>query len=242
MVYTTFLSQVHDLASEIRRSLPPASNVSGPFAEVCYTADLQLKSPSHQELSTSLKDFQLPIECQRILISIYESKVSELSQLYRQVHQEAVSELQRHGDIEETYHQHFREFLANRYSQQAQRIWEVVTKEARLRSTTRRGPGSGEGTGIVDRFDSLEPYQEKSNRGHDSDAVRILEQAFNHSSNITQAEKFQLAEVTGLKPKQVTIWVSPIPFCKALRVSTSCRRVPPLDDDDQFPLCEQYCG
>ncbi|SPO21172.1 related to b mating type locus, bW1 allele [Ustilago trichophora] len=46
----------------------------------------------------------------------------------------------------------------------------------------------------------------KGSRSHNSDAVRILEQAFNHSPNITQAEKFQLAEVTGLKPKQVTIW------------------------------------
>ena len=69
-----------------------------------------------------------------------------------------------------------------------------------------------------------------------------LEQAFNHSPNITQAEKYQLAEVTGLKPKQVTIWVSSTPFRRALCVSTLCRRVLPLDDDDQFPQCEQYCG
>ncbi len=48
----------------------------------------------------------------------------------------------------------------------------------------------------------------KANRGHDSDAVRILEQAFQHTPNITQAEKYRLAEVTGLQPKQVTIWVS----------------------------------
>ncbi|GAK62082.1 uncharacterized protein PAN0_001c0279 [Moesziomyces antarcticus] len=46
----------------------------------------------------------------------------------------------------------------------------------------------------------------KANRGHDSDAVRILEQAFQHTPNITQAEKYRLAEVTGLQPKQVTIW------------------------------------
>ncbi len=48
----------------------------------------------------------------------------------------------------------------------------------------------------------------KANRGHDSDAVQILEQAFQHTPNITQAEKYRLAEVTGLQPKQVTIWVS----------------------------------
>jgi hypothetical protein len=50
--------------------------------------------------------------------------------------------------------------------------------------------------------------ESKGNRGHDSDAVRILEQAFQHTPNITQAEKYRLAEVTGLQPKQVTIWVS----------------------------------
>nr|DBA11492.1 TPA_inf: bW [Testicularia cyperi] len=37
-------------------------------------------------------------------------------------------------------------------------------------------------------------------------AVSILEQAYQHTPNITQSEKYKLAEVTGLQPRQVTIW------------------------------------
>ncbi|TKY90798.1 hypothetical protein EX895_000796 [Sporisorium graminicola] len=50
------------------------------------------------------------------------------------------------------------------------------------------------------------PNETKIGSGHDSDAIRILEQAFEITPNITQAEKFRLAEVTGLQPRQVTVW------------------------------------
>ncbi|WFD29458.1 hypothetical protein MSPP1_000467 [Malassezia sp. CBS 17886] len=48
--------------------------------------------------------------------------------------------------------------------------------------------------------------QGEGNRTHSPHAIRILENAFNHAPNITQAEKYKLAEATGLQPRQVTIW------------------------------------
>lgn len=65
--------------------------------------------------------------------------------------------------------------------------------------------------GIVD--ERLKSFQEAANepadahRGHSAKAVAILEKAFEHAPNITQAEKYKLAEATGLQPRQVTIWV-----------------------------------
>lgn len=44
-------------------------------------------------------------------------------------------------------------------------------------------------------------------RGHSAQAVSILERAFQYAPNITQAEKYRLAQATGLQPRQVTIWV-----------------------------------
>ncbi|WFD33576.1 hypothetical protein MCUN1_000389 [Malassezia cuniculi] len=41
---------------------------------------------------------------------------------------------------------------------------------------------------------------------HSEYAVAILERAFEHAPNITQAEKHKLAAATGLQPRQVTIW------------------------------------
>ena len=45
-----------------------------------------------------------------------------------------------------------------------------------------------------------------ANRGHGVEATAILEAAYSHTNNITQAEKRRLAEITGLEPRQVVIW------------------------------------
>lgn len=43
-------------------------------------------------------------------------------------------------------------------------------------------------------------------RGHQPEVIAVLEKAFGHTQNITQAEKKRLAELTGLEPRQVVIW------------------------------------
>lgn len=43
-------------------------------------------------------------------------------------------------------------------------------------------------------------------RGHRPEAIAILERAYTHTNNITQAEKNRLAQLTGLEPRQVVIW------------------------------------
>lgn len=46
----------------------------------------------------------------------------------------------------------------------------------------------------------------ESGRGHSQKALAILERAFSYATNISQAEKRRLAELTGLEPRQVVIW------------------------------------
>ena len=52
--------------------------------------------------------------------------------------------------------------------------------------------------------DANAPHE--SHRPHSAHAIAILERAFEHAPNITQAEKYTLAHATGLQPRQVTIW------------------------------------
>lgn len=55
--------------------------------------------------------------------------------------------------------------------------------------------------------DANAPHE--THRPHSVRATAILERAFAHAPNITQAEKYKLAQATGLQPRQVTIWVRP---------------------------------
>ena len=52
-----------------------------------------------------------------------------------------------------------------------------------------------------------EDSRARSTYTHSEYAITILERAFEHAPNITQAEKHKLATATGLQPRQVTIWV-----------------------------------
>lgn len=68
--------------------------------------------------------------------------------------------------------------------------------------------------------DANAPHE--SHRPHSAHAIAILERAFEHAPNITQAEKYKLAQATGLQPRQVTIW-----FQNRRNRRTNARRTAP---------------
>ncbi|SPO20254.1 related to b mating type locus, bW1 allele [Ustilago trichophora] len=212
MYATAFLHHVHDLACQIDKVLPQvpesASRMMSQTTSAKAICPLELLMPNYEVLRRDLLVFNITSQCQKALIGLYQAQLSELTVAYQQKHRDAVGGLQRSGKSDKNFYTAFRDSLSRRFSLKAQELWQVIMQE--VRSGTRY-PNEL-------MFTKEERYSDacsltysgevdtRTGRGHNSDAVRILEQAFNHSPNITQAEKFQLAEVTGLKPKQVTIW------------------------------------
>ena len=76
--------------------------------------------------------------------------------------------------------------------------------------------------------DANAPHE--SHRPHSAHAIAILERAFEHAPNITQAEKYKLAHATGLQPRQVTIW-----FQNRRNRRSHARRTTTLESDFVSP-------
>ncbi|SNX81906.1 related to b mating type locus, bW1 allele [Melanopsichium pennsylvanicum] len=195
----SLLSKICTLASEIRDILPETLVRELQIPNKIDIVPLSLCCPSKDTLSADLANLAAPVHLHAILINLFEGTTSQLQLAYRDAYYQAAIALQAHDDLDEAYYQSFRELLSQKYAFQMKRTWEAILQEVmRIRARQEVNEGGDlttEGNPIM-----------KTSRGHDSDAVRVLEQAFHHTPNITQAEKFRLAEVTGLKPKQVTIW------------------------------------
>nr|CAI59735.1 homeodomain transcription factor bW3 [Sporisorium reilianum] len=198
------LSQVQTLATQLLSVLPEA-----PASDSCSSAFLQLEllqldPPRSELLLHGLTSLGISTGCQQALTRLYENKLEALRHVYLDTYREAATSLHRLAQPDETFYSSFRDALRRRFSTQAGRLWDIILGEVdKLTGAhqvfTAGPPDFGQG--------SLTPSTDtKTARGHDLDAIRILEQAFEITPNITQAEKFRLAEVTGLQPKQVTIW------------------------------------
>nr|CAI59727.1 homeodomain transcription factor bW1 [Sporisorium reilianum] len=198
------LSRMHDLAAQILSLLPKvvACHTSPP--PIVHLDHLRLVTPQPEVLLQDLMIFEISAECKHTLISLYDNKIEALRHLYLNAYKEAVLSWHSHGQPDEHFYSSFRNTLEHRFSSHTRSMWNDVLAQVRRRTvacqnSTVGPPDFGQG--------SLTPSTDtKTARGHDSDAIRILEQAFEITPNITQAEKFRLAEVTGLQPKQVTIW------------------------------------
>lgn len=129
--------------------------------------------------------------------------MKKLRRMYEAQYENVFIIWQQHDLYDENYNQAFRNLLKRLFATHSQETLHIILDEA---SKVFQNDSSSTRTQIEDSTYEGAPL--KTGRGHDSEAVRILEQAFKHSPNITPAEKFRLSEVTGLKPKQVTIWVS----------------------------------
>lgn len=214
------LSQVHLLVSQICEKLE-VSTTRGvdEFVPVSATP-LSLSRVTFNESIEDLSRFGLAHEVAQALVHLYEEKLIILGRSYREEYIKVITTLSRSDNCHAAFHQDFRGLLERGFALQARKIWETVLKE--VEKSVSSGADASRATGHT-QHESHEP--QTSNRlnpprGHHAEAVQILEQAFVHTPNITQAEKYRLAEVTGLQPKQVTIWVSTNQLCSTFVTST----------------------
>lgn len=235
MQYTDFLHRVHDLVTDLRASLPEATDVQPEAPQQVHVARLQITYPHQEDLRRDLLSRHLSSDCQQDLLQLYHERLGELDTKYQQVYYNAVIKLPHRGQENQNFHLSFRSALSERFTVQALKTWQAVLQEVDHKIVPNQGYNELQNRDTRDNDserDAGERLNVKSSRGHDTDAVRILEQAFQYTPNITQAEKYRLAEVTGLKPKQVTIWVSTTSSFNVIRALTSCRRVCANNGDD----------
>lgn len=230
------LIRVLELVSQVKESLPKASFPVPQSAKPEKATPLQLSMPREHQCFASLSAYQLTHNSKVALVSFYRHHVEGLSRAYQEKHAEVVEGLTNIGQSDKSFLDAFRVSLERRFLLHCEQMWEIGLREVRLYcwdSTHDRQASK-------DDVRSLEAVDKdcKANRGHDSDAVRILEQAFQQTQNITQAEKYRLAEVTGLQPKQVTIWVSFFYSIDASRYSASSqhKRNRPNGEEGQLYL------
>nr|ANB43493.1 b mating type protein [Ustilago esculenta]QBH67515.1 B mating type protein [Ustilago esculenta]QBH70119.1 homeodomain transcription factor bW2 [Ustilago esculenta] len=228
MHFSTFLKNVHALATQLHDSLPHAHapNVQTATSLPKHLTILGLHPPRFDDLDEEFSEPGLERSLQESLLRLFEAKMVRLQSSYEDAFRDAVTELYQHGHHDDKFLAGFKRVLTCRFHKQAREAWQGMLDELKkynystLRETNVHM--------IHDASTRMVQEISRSSRGHDSDAVRILEQAFNHSPNITQAEKFQLAEVTGLKPKQVTIWFQNRRNRKGKRMSqTDPTKLPP---------------
>ncbi|SJX60622.1 homeodomain transcription factor bW2 [Sporisorium reilianum f. sp. reilianum] len=199
------LSRMHDLAAQILSLLPKvvACHTSPPIVHLDH---LRLVTPQSEVLLQDLMIFEISAECKHTLISLYDNKIEALRHLYLNAYKEAVLSWHSHGQPDEHFYSSFRNTLEHRFSSHTRSMWNDVLAQVRRRTVACQNSTVGPPDFGHVSLASAADASSKTSRSHDLDAIRILEQAFEITPNITQAEKFRLAEVTGLQPKQVTIW------------------------------------
>nr|DBA11486.1 TPA_inf: bW [Pseudozyma tsukubaensis] len=204
---TEFLTQVHDLALRLGDILPKPKTEQKYCEQIADLIPLNFVVPTLDRLRADLSTFNVQHDTQKTLVDLYLDKTNRLGQLYQVQYQKTTAALQRSGGHDVAYLRSFREVLLRRFDTHILTIWNIILEEAakRHQGVFKDRNADEVEQGASPALWSAEPTT-RSSRGHDSDAVRILEQAFQHTPNITQAEKYRLAEVTGLRPKQVTIW------------------------------------
>lgn len=234
---TSTLLQIHTLATQLQ-DLFNVQTEEHAESSSCEIFPLLLELPRRHDLSPDLANFGIPPDSQIALLELYMVKITQLEHEYQAQYRKAMLamyQLER-GNLDDKFLAAFREVLTHKFSTQTSEAWKILNQAVgmHLEGHDQKSPAEQLlhfGRIVTSCYD----VSNRTNRGHDSDAVRILEQAFNHSPNITQAEKYQLAEVTGLKPKQVTIWVSSIFFAKRF-ASRPCVDAYLLLDDDETLL------
>lgn len=203
MTEPEYFSKILSLTSQIRAMLPPLPRISQTAPRPTYLLPLGLEGPNQLALSRELSKHGVRGVCGETLVNIFLGYLKKLRQEYEAQYKDVLVTWQQDSLYEEAHDQAFRNLLNRLFSTHSQKMWHMLLKEAS--KYTQRGVSP---PGPHNDIASHEGAPLKTGRGHDSEAVQILERAFKHSPNITPAEKFRLSEVTGLKPKQVTIWVS----------------------------------
>nr|WJN24835.1 homeodomain transcription factor bW [Pseudozyma flocculosa] len=209
MEYTTFLTRVINLVSELRAALPQARNKTNYDTQNFQVMHLEVVCPDEAGLRQDLDQRGVSSDFQRGVLQIYYKALHQLNRAYQRHYSDACFDLQRCGDSDEDFHQKFRKALSSGYSFQARKIWGIIVQEIGAEQISLQEsipfPESFSHTDMT-RRDCFGEATGKTTRGHGAEATRILEQAFSYTETITPAERIRLAELTGLKQHQVTIW------------------------------------
>lgn len=196
-------SEILSLASQIKTMLPSLPKISQTAPRPTCVLPLSLDGLNQKAIGRELSIHGVNSFYHEALIKLFLGQLSIIHGGCEAQYERVIAIWQQENLYEEVYDQALRNLLERLSAMQSQETWYVILDVASKVfqndssfTVTQRDDASYEGAPL------------KTGRGHDSEAVQILEQAFKHSPNITPAEKFRLSEVTGLKPKQVTIWVS----------------------------------
>ena len=182
-----FLDGCLAVLQDLRAGVSPASLISP--ASGAPSATLNLRSITVDAFAAAVRERPLASDVQDALLSLFERAVQRLKSTFSQHFADAQS---RWG----ASRAHALPLLHELFETQC--VMAVQETQDTILS-------------FVD--ERLDAYMTEANsshpwpRPHNAKAIAILETAFQHAPNITQAEKYKLAEATGLQPRQVTIWV-----------------------------------
>nr|WJN24837.1 homeodomain transcription factor bW [Pseudozyma pruni] len=198
MTATTIFAQIHHLASSICDALPDQSGSALNSLDIRTTIPpLRLKHAYAVNLESQLSRFALSQQGRHNVLEIFERTRTFLAETFQCQYEHTAKALRDTAYDDQRLLDDFEKSMSKEFARRVLQLeQELMTAVA---ETLGRSDEHSKQCQPVIRY-------ETSGRGHHSDAVRILEQAFAHTPNITQAEKYRLAEVTGLQPKQVTIW------------------------------------
>lgn len=191
-----FLQECFRALNRLRGRTSPTSIVS-PALGVKHDT-LNLRAITTEDFAAAVRERPLTNQVQESLLSLYERALQRLKTIFSQHFSEAQS---RWG----ASRPHALPMLHTLFEAECD-VAARDTQETILSLVDER----------LDLYvNDASANQYTNTRPHSQKAVRVLETAFQHAPNITQAEKYKLAEATGLQPRQVTIWVrcaySPVP-------------------------------
>ncbi|WFD42272.1 hypothetical protein MPSI1_000913 [Malassezia psittaci] len=180
-----FLDGCLSVLHELRAGVSPNALISPALGAPCAT--LNLRSINVDGFTEAIRDRPLASDVQDSLVSLFERAIQRLKTTFTQHFSDAQS---RWGASRAHILPLLHELFETQCAMAAQQTQETILS-------------------VVD--ERLDAYMAEANsshwpRPHNAKAIAILETAFQHAPNITQAEKYKLAEATGLQPRQVTIW------------------------------------
>nr|WJN24831.1 homeodomain transcription factor bW [Farysia itapuensis] len=163
--------------------------------------ELVLPQRSTDALESAMANQGVSNSAKLSVLAIYKAKYSQLEATVVRTYRSAMKTLVNCEGGAESYQRKFQSRLTQVFKDAVSRMQSEIIRAIAESQDRCRGYVDSENL-----FSQSEDHDTSSRRGHDSIAVQILERAYAHTPNITQAEKYKLAEATGLQPRQVTIW------------------------------------
>lgn len=195
---------LHSIA-KLQKAIPANNSMRNTVGGTSTRLALVLPSFPVDQLRSALVHLNVRDQAITQLLQIFENRCQELSDAVQSRYRHALEILAQCDGGTQAYQRRFQFCLLTIFDEavhamKAETVKIVMEHHTDENIKTCRGDSRCSCCGDMD--------ESSSRRGHTSMAVSILERAYAYTPNITQAEKYKLAEATGLQPRQVTIWVS----------------------------------